>query len=310
MRNDECIFVAGGTTLIGAALLRRLRHGGVNCFSDSDEGGPKLTDRESVDDFFQKIEPDYVFLAAGKSGGIEANRRYPAELMLDNLLVSSHIIDGAFRFGVKKLLYLASSCSYPKHCPQPMTVESLLSGPLEPTNEAYAIAKIAGIKLCQAYRRQYGVNFVVGIPGNVFGPDDDFDPDNAHVIPALIHRMYHAKILGKSSIAIWGTGTPRREFVFADDLADACVFAMQNYDDEMPINMGSGTDISIAELAGQIKTITGYSGDIVYDVDRPDGMPLKALDSSVLLGMGWCPKTDFASALEITYKWFLSDIGS
>ena len=205
---------------------------------------------------------------------IEANRRYPAELMLDNLLVESHIIQSAYRHGVKKLLYLASSCCYPRDCPQPMQVKSLLTGPLEPTNEAYAVAKIAGIKLCQAYRQQHGTNFIVGIPADAFGVEDDFSLDNSHVIPAMLRKMHEAKVQGADQVEIWGTGTPRREFIFADDLADACIFIMQKYNGSEPINLGEGVNLSIAELAELVKELVDYSGELRFNLNRPDGMPL------------------------------------
>lgn len=310
MERNSTIYVAGGQTLIGAAILRQMERQGyiINIIGKSGEE-PDLTDGRSVDDFFSRRLFEYVFMAAGKSGGIEANRKYPAELMFDNLLVECHIIHSAYRHGIKKLLYLASSCCYPKHCPQPMHVESLLTGPLEPANEAYAVAKIAGIKLCQAYRQQYGANFIVGIPTNVFGPGDDFSPEDSHVIAALIRRIYEAKLTGKPFVEIWGTGTPRREFIFADDLADACLFVIQRYDGAEPINLGGGTDLSIAELAELVKEVVGYAGELRFDTSRPDGMPLKALDSSRLIAMGWRPATPFRVALAATYDSFLETQG-
>jgi GDP-L-fucose synthase len=299
------IHVAGGQTLIGAAILRELeRQGYANIVGRPGEE-PELTDAAQVDAFFARTTPEYVFLAAGKSGGIKANQKYPAELMLDNLLVGCHIIYSAYRHGIKKLLYLASSCSYPKNCPQPMQVESLLTGPLEPTNEAYALAKVAGIKLCQAYRQQYGANFISGIPANAFGPGDDFSPEDSHVIAALIRKMHEAKEQGQEVIEIWGTGSPRREFIFADDLADACVFVMNKYDGAQPINLGCGLDMSIAELALAVKEVTGFQGQIHFDASKPDGMPVKLLDSSKLNALGWRPRVSFHSALLETYEWFL-----
>jgi len=299
------IHVAGGQTLIGAAILRELeRQGYANIVGRPGEE-PELTDAVQVDAFFARTTPEYVFLAAGKSGGIKANQKYPAELMLDNLLVGCHIIYSAYRHGVKKLLYLASSCSYPKNCPQPMQVESLLTGPLEPTNEAYALAKVAGIKLCQAYRQQYGANFISGIPANAFGPGDDFGPEDSHVIAALIRKMHEAKEQGQEVVEIWGTGSPRREFIFADDLADACIFVMNKYGGAQPINLGCGLDMSIAELALAVKEVTGFQGQIHFDTSKPDGMPVKLLDSSELNTLGWRPRVSFHSALLETYEWFL-----
>lgn len=303
MEKQAKIYVAGSQTLIGSALVRQLKQQGYTNLLKSQE--PDLTDAAQVDDFFTQTNPDYVFLAAGKSGGIGANQKYPAQLMLDNLLIEAHVIPIAYRHGVKKLLYLASSCSYPKLCPQPMRVESLMTGPLEPTNEAYAVAKLAGLKLCQAYRQQYGVNFINGIPANAFGIGDDFSLEDSHVIPALIRKMHEAKVNSVESVEIWGTGAPRREFIFADDLADACIFIMQDYDAPEPINIGGGSDLSIKELAEFIKQVVGYTGELRFDASKPDGMPLKALDSTQLLSMGWQPKTSLQAALSATYDWFL-----
>lgn len=299
------IYVAGGQTLVGAAILRELTRQGHMNIVGRPEKEPELTDAFQVDAFFARTAPDYVFVVAGKSGGIGANQRCPAELIYNNLLVECHVIHNAYRYGAKKLLYLASSCSYPKYCPQPMRTESLLTGSLEPTSEAYAVAKIAGIKLCQAYRQQYGVNFISGIPGDAFGLGDDFSRENSHVVAALIRRMHEAKELGLEFVEIWGTGIPRREFIFADDLADACIFAMCEYDDSKPINLGGGSDLSIRELAELIKEVVGYRGQLRFDRSKPDGMPLKILDSSKLKEMGWRARTPLRSALSTTYDWFL-----
>jgi GDP-L-fucose synthase len=304
MDKNSRIFVAGGETLIGCALLRQLQRHGYQQVTDDQNPPLNLTDANHVADFFARHSPEYVFLAAGKSGGIEANRHYPAELMLDNLLVECHLIHNAYQHGVKKLLYLASSCTYPKLCPQPMRIESLLTGPLEPTNEAYAVAKIAGIKLCEAYRQQYGANFIVGIPANAFGPEDDFSLDNSHVIPALLRKMHEAKARSADQVEIWGTGAPRREFIFADDLAEACIFVMQHYNGAEPINLGGGEDVSIRELADLALKVVGYQGQLYFDTSKPDGMPLKALDASRLLEMGWAPTTSLQAGLEATYMSF------
>jgi len=308
MNKGDRILVADARTLIGAALLRQLERRGYSNVIGAGGEESDLTDAAQVEGFFAKTAPEYVFVAAGKSSGIEGNRKRPAELMLDNLLVECNVIHSAYRHGVKKLLYLASSCCYPKHCPQPMRVESLLTGPLEATNEAYAVAKIAGIKLCQAYRQQYGVPFIVGIPANVFGPGDDFSLEDSHVIPALIRKVYAAKASGVPSVKLWGTGTPRREFIFADDLGDACLFVMQEYDGAEPINLGGGIDLSIAELAELVKEVVGYPGELHFDTSRPDGMPLKALDSSRLIAMGWRPATPFRDAMSATCAWFRETI--
>jgi GDP-L-fucose synthase len=305
MEKQARIYVAGADSLIGAAIRRCLEREGFGDIVGGPGEEPRLTDGSAVEAFFARTTPSYVFLAGGKSGGIGANQKYPAELLLDNLLVESHVIQNAYRYGVKKLLYLASSCCYPKHCPQPMGVKSLMSGPLEPTNEAYSIAKIAGIKLCQAYYQQYQANFTAGIPADVFGPGDDFDPEDAHVIAALIKRIHEAKASGLKSVAIWGTGAPQREFIFADDLANACVFIMRKYDGPGPINIGGGAVLSIRELAELIKEVVGYQGDLYFDTSKPDGMPLKVLDSREIREMGWRAGTSFSAGLAATYRWFL-----
>ncbi len=297
--------MAGGRTLIGGAILEELeRQGYTNTVGGCGEE-PDLTDAVKVDAFFARAVPEYVFLAAGRSGGIHANQKYPADLIRDNLLVECHVIHSAYRYGVKKLFYLASSCSYPKNCPQPMRVESLMTGKLEPTNEAYAVAKIAGMVMCQAYRQQYGANFIIGMPADTFGPGDDFSLEDSHVIPALIRKMHEAKSLSADSVDLWGTGRPRRDFIFAPDLADASIFIMQNYDNPCPINLGSGTSLSIKEAALLIQQVVGYQGVLSFDASKPDGMPLKALDSTILTSMGWKPRTPLRSALAVTYDWFL-----
>jgi GDP-L-fucose synthase len=307
MERDARIFVAGGATLIGAAILRALQRQGHGNLVGQPGAEPLLTEAGQVDAFFAGSRPEYVFVAAGKSGGIEANRKYPADLLLDNLLVTCHLLQSACRHRVEKLLYLASSCVYPRDCPQPMRVESLLTGPFEPTNEAYATAKMAGIKLCQAYRQQYGAPFIVGIPANAFGPGDDFRLEQAHVVAALIRKMHAAKINDAAAVEVWGTGTPRREFLFADDLADACLFVMRHYDGGEPINLGSSTVLSIGELAALVKEAVGFRGELRYERNRPDGMPWKALDSQHLASLGWRARTAFADALEATYQSYLRD---
>jgi GDP-L-fucose synthase len=305
MNKQAKIYVAGGQELIGAALLHQLEQQGYTNIVGKPGQEPDLTNPFQVETFFAQTRPDYVFVAAGKSGGIAANQKYPADLMLDNLLVASHIIPNAYRHGVKKLLYLASSCSYPRLAPQPMQIESLMTGPLEPTNEAYAVAKLAGIKLCQAYQQQFGANFIVAIPGNAFGPGDDFSLEDSHVIGALIYKMHQAKIKGVGLVEIWGTGAARREFIFADDLADACLFIMAEYNNANPINLGGGDYLSIGELAILIKEVVGYTGQLHFETSKPDGMPLKALDSSQLRQLGWRPQVPFQAALSSTYEWFL-----
>jgi len=306
MDRNAKIFVAGGNTLIGRALLRQLGSLAFTNVVGAPPGEPDLCSAAEVDGFFRRNRPEYVLFAAGKSAGIKANQTIPADLMIDNLLSASHVIDAAHRYGARKLLYLASACCYPKLCPQPMQIESLMSGPLEPTNDAYATAKIAGIKLCQAYARQYGDNFICGIPANAFGIDDDFSPEGGHVIPALIGKLHKAKVESQPSVPIWGTGSARREFIFAGDLADACLFAMREYNDtQTPINLGCGEDLSIRETAELIREIVGYTGTLVFDATKPDGMPLKSLDSTPLIRMGWRSKTPIVAALAETYEAYL-----
>jgi GDP-L-fucose synthase len=281
------------------------RAGYVNIVGKADEEPPP-SDPAQVKAFFARTNPAYVFLVSGDSGGIAANQKYPAQLMLDNLLTECIVIDNAHRYGVKKLLYLASSCVYPRHCPQPMSEGWLLTGPLEPTNEAYALAKLAGIKLCQAYNHQHGTKFISAIPANAFGPGDDFSPEDSHVIAALIRRMHEAKNGSWEAVDVWGTGSPQRDFIFVDDLADACLFIMEQYcEKQQPVNVGGGGVYSIKELAELIKRVVGYRGELRFDRTKPDGMPLKVLDSSVLNGMGWKSSTPFGTALRATYDWFL-----
>ncbi|HBA40538.1 MAG TPA: GDP-fucose synthetase [Deltaproteobacteria bacterium] len=308
MEREERIYIAGSGTLIGKAIWRGLENRGYTNLVGGPGKEPDLNDPSQVNRFFARSKPDYVVFAAGRSRGIRANQLYPADLMRENLLVQSHVIDCAYRNGVKKLLYLASSCCYPRHCPQPMKEESLLSAPLEPTNEAYALAKIAGIKLCQAYRQQYGVDFISAIPGDVFGPGDDFSLEDSHVVPALIRKMHEGKEMGTDTVEIWGSGNPRRDVVFVDDLADACIFVMCQYAEAQPINIGSGADLTIREIAMVIKSVVGYRGELRFDTSRPDGMPKKLLDSSRLLAMGWQPKTSLISAVKVTYQWFLQSL--
>jgi GDP-L-fucose synthase len=308
-RTDR-IYVAGSETLIGKALLRQLKVDGYANVIDTNSTQADLADGTKVEAYFATMKPKYVFLAAGKSGGIGANQKYPADLMLDNLLIQCQIIRHAHRHGSRKLLYFASSCSYPRFCAQPMQVESLMTGPLEPTNEAYATAKIAGIKLCQAYRQQYGADMISAIPGDVFGPGDDFDLEDSHVIAALMRRMHQAKMAGEQSVEIWGSGSPRREFIVVDDVADAAIFLMKHYTGSTPINVGSGVDITIRSLAELLKEVVGFEGKLRFDTTRPDGMPLKALDSSELLAMGWRPRTSLRAGLEETYRWFVDHTGA
>ncbi len=304
MGKKATIFVAGEDALIGAALRRRLEqtgYGNIVRLPDED-----LTSADIVEAFFAEQKPEYVFMVAGRSGGIKANQTYPADLMLDNLLVECNAIAAAHRQGVKKLLYLASSCSYPRECPQPMKPESLLTGPLEPTNEAYAMAKLTGLKLCEAYRQQHGDRFVTAIAANAFGPGDDFDPEESHVIAALIRRMHEAKTLGRGRVDIWGTGLARRDFIYVDDLADACLLVMNEYESARPVNLGTGKGITVRELADIVKKTVGYEGELHFDVEKPDGMPVKVLDSSWLRAVGWQARVGIKEAVFRTYEWFLN----
>ena len=303
MEKSAKIYVADDDGLVGEAIVTELKRLGYTHAWPQNER-PKVTDSAQVDEFFARHRPSHVFLIGGKTGGIEGNQLYPASLMRDNLLVNCHVIESAHRHGVEKLLYLASSCVYPKYSNQPMRVESLTTGKLEPTNEPYAIAKLAGLFLCQAYRRQFGRRFITAIPANVFGPGDNFDLEDSHVIAALMRRMHEAKIQGMAQIAVWGSGRARREFIFSEDLARACLFLMDTYDGEEPMNVGVGADLSIKEIAEMIREVVGYSGELHFDQRKPDGMPAKLLDSSRLAQMGWTPRTPIRKALSIMYDWF------
>jgi GDP-L-fucose synthase len=308
VNHNARIYVAGGTTLAGAAILDRLRGEGYPNLVGVGPDEPDLTVAGQVEDFFGEARPEYVFVAAGKSGGIGLNRSRPAELMLDNLLSAAHVIAAAHAHGVRKLLYLASSCSYPRDAPQPLAVESLLGGPPEPTNAAYAVAKLAGWQLCAAYRQQYGAAFITAIPANAFGPHDDFSPEGGHVIPALLRRAHEARLAGEPTLTVWGTGRPQREFLYARDLAAACVFVMRHHAGPEPINLGGGECLSIAETAGAVADVVGYTGRLVFDASRPDGMPRKVLDTQPLRRLGWAPSTAFREALAETYEWFVQHV--
>jgi GDP-L-fucose synthase len=310
MQSSDVVLVAGDETLIGAALLRQLTARGFVRLCGYPAKQPDLADAADVERLFSLYSPAYVFHAAGASAGIAANQKYPATLMRHNLAVTLNIIDAAHRHGVRKLLYLASSCCYPRLCPQPMAVGELMTGQLEPTNGAYATAKLAGLKLTEAYRAEYGADFIAAIPANSFGPGDDFDPDRAHVVGALIHRMHQAKLEGAPTVEVWGTGNARREFIFADDLAEACIFVMQNYSSPTPINIGGGADFTIRESAEMIRDVVGYNGDLVFDASRPEGMPRKVLDARPLAALGWAPRTSARRAIEATYRAYLSRLNA
>jgi GDP-L-fucose synthase len=305
MHASARIYVAGGQTLLGAALVRRLQAAGFEHLAGPSPHEPDLANSEQVDEFFQRERPEYVFVAAGLSGGIEENRQHPADLMLDNLTVATHVLPAAFRYGARKLLYLATSCCYPKDAPHPLAVESLMSGPLEATSAAYATAKLAGLALCRAFRQQYGAPFSAALSADLFGPGDDFHADTGHVIPALMRRMHVAARRGDAVLPIWGSGQPRRDFLYVDDAADACLFLMRHYDDAAPINIGSGRDLTIADTARTLADVVGYRGRLLFDTTRPDGAPRKLLDAADLFALGWRPRTEFRAALEATYAWFV-----
>jgi len=312
MDSSSRVYVAGNTGMVGSAIVRMLHRKGYTNILSTPSGHFDLRRQEDVERFFTDNEPEYVYLAAAKVGGILANRDFPAHFIYDNLMIQSNIIHAARKFGVKKLLFLGSSCIYPKECPQPIKEEYLLTGPLEPTNDAYAIAKIAGIKMCQAYRKQYGFNAISLMPTNLYGPNDNFDTESSHVLPALIRKFDDGKgvidhDLGgpfNPSIRLWGDGTPKREFLHVDDLADACFAAMVNYDGDQPLNVGTGEDIEIGSLASMISDIVGFKGGIIWDTDKPNGTPRKLLDVSKIKALGWEPKIGLKEGIKSTYEWY------
>ncbi len=310
MTSGTRVWVSGGGTLIGRALIDLLHQDTDTELVGVGTEEPDVTDSMETHAFFTSTRPEVVYHCAGLSGGIGLNRACPVELMRDNLLGTLNVLEASHRAGVRKLVYLASSCAYPKHAPQPMAVESLGTGPMEPTSEAYSTAKFAGWKLCDAYRRQHGCNFVTAFPANAFGPHDDFEPASGHVIPALIRRAHDARTRGEEELVVWGSGEPRREFVYARDLARAARFVAENDTGEVPINLGGGTDLSIAQVAQTVAEVVGFRGTLRFDTTRPDGAPLKALDSRPLLQLGWQPETSFRSALELTYNWFLRHLAT
>lgn len=307
MEKTAKIFVAGHRGLVGSAISRQLRSNGYERLLERNHAELDLTCQQAVDAFFQIERPEYVFLAAAKVGGILANNSYPADFIYQNLMMEANVIQAAHRSGVKKLLFLGSSCIYPRLCPQPIREEYLMTGPLEPTNEPYAMAKLAGISLCNAYRRQYGCNFISVMPTNLYGPGDNFDLENSHVLPALMRKFHEAKLKRQDSVTIWGSGTPRREFLFVDDLAEACVFLMQHYNEAGIVNIGTGQDLTIAELAAMLADTVGYKGELVYDRTKPDGTPQKLLDVCKISALGWQAKTDLLHGLAKTYAWFVDN---
>jgi GDP-L-fucose synthase len=307
MNHQDRIFVAGHTGLVGSAIVRRLVAGGFGELVMRTRSELDLRHQAEVDAFLAATRPRYVFMAAAKVGGIHANNAFPADFIRDNLQLQTNIIDSAYRHGVSKLLFLGSSCVYPKFAPQPITEDSLLSGSLEPTNEWYAVAKIAGIKLCQAYGRQFGWQAISAMPTNLYGPGDSFNLQNSHVLPALIRKFHEARTSGAREVTVWGTGTPRREFLHVDDLADAAVFLMEHYDGEAVINVGVGEDLSIGELASMIARVVGFDGGILFDTSKPDGTPRKLLDVSKLSSLGWRARIPLEEGIRSTYAWFIEN---
>lgn len=310
MDSQAKIYVAGHNGLVGKAIVRALQSQGYHNLVLRSSQELDLRRQQDVEAFFATEKPDYVFLAAAKVGGIQANNIYRAEFLYDNLMIEANIIHSAFRHDVRKLLFLGSSCIYPKLCPQPMREEYLLTGFLEPTNEPYAIAKIAGLKLCENYSRQYGVNFISAMPTNLYGFNDNFDLANSHVLPALLRKFHEAKVSQSPTVTVWGTGEPLREFLFVDDLADALIFLMQNYEETEFVNVGTGQEVSIKELALTIKSVVGYDGDLVFDASKPDGTPRKLLDVSKLQALGWEANVELKDGIEKTYQWYLDNLDS
>jgi GDP-L-fucose synthase len=302
MNLDSRIFVAGHNGMVGSAIVRKLEQLGYTNIITMQRSKLNLLDQTEVDNFFRKIGPEYVFLAAAKVGGIKANRDMKADFIYENIMIQTNIIKSSYSYDVKKLLFLGSSCIYPKFCEQPIKEEYLMTGELEFTNDAYAIAKIAGIKMCQSYNEQYGTNFISVMPTNLYGPNDNYDLNNSHVLPAMIRKFHEAKLEGKDSVEIWGTGTPKREFLYVDDLADACVFLMNNYSGSEIVNIGTGQDVTIAELAVGISKVVGYEGGIHFNTGMPDGTPRKLLDVSRLEKIGWKYSTSLKDGIEKTYK--------
>jgi GDP-L-fucose synthase len=300
------VFVAGHRGMVGSALQRRLLQENCTVLTAS-RGELDLRRQEAVERWLEQQKPEAVIIAAAKVGGILANTTYPAQFLYENLAIETNLIHAAFKARVKKLVFLGSSCIYPKHAPQPIKEEALLTGPLEPTNEWYAIAKIAGIKLCEAYRREYGCDFVSAMPTNLYGPGDNFDTRTSHVLPALLRKMHDAKTAGRHEVILWGSGTPRREFLHCDDCADALIHIMKHYSDSEHINAGSGEDLSIRDLAAIIARVTGFEGEIVNDLTQPDGTPRKLMDGSKLAALGWKPRIGLEDGIRETYRWFLAN---
>lgn len=304
MNKDSKIYLAGHRGLVGSAILRQLLSEGYENIIVRSHSELDLTRQKDVEEFFWKELPEYVFLAAAKVGGISYNALYPADFIYENLMIQTNVIDTAYRAGVKKLLFLGSACIYPKITPQPIKEEYLLEGPLEPTNEGYALAKIAGLKMCEYYRRQYGFNAISVMPANLYGVNDNFDLEKGHVIPGFINKFYKAKQEGKQTVEAWGDGSPTREFLYVDDLADACIFLMKTYNDSQFLNVGSDMCISIKDLSALIKKIVGYEGDIFWNTEKPNGTPLRKIDNEKIFSLGWKPKISFEEGLQRTFEWY------
>lgn len=305
MKKDSKIYVAGHRGLVGSAILRKLEEQGYTNLVYKTSKELDLRDPRQVEEFFKTEKIDYVFLAAAKVGGIVANNQYPADFIRDNLMIQTNVIDSAYRSGVEKLLFLGSTCIYPKLAPQPLKEEYLLTGELEPTNEPYALAKIAGIKMCESYNRQYGTKYISAMPTNLYGENDNFDLHTSHVLPALIRKFHEAKENNAEFVEVWGTGTPLREFLYSDDLADACVYLMNNYEGNEIVNVGVGEDLSIKELAEKVKATVGFTGELRFDTSKPDGTPRKLVDVTKINALGWKAKTSLDEGLKKAYDWFL-----
>ena len=310
MEKSSKIYIAGHRGMVGSAILRNLTNNGFNNLIVKNSKELALRNQAAVNHFFETEKPDYIFLAAAKVGGIQANNTYRAEFLYDNLMIESNIIDAAYKNEVKKLLFLGSSCIYPKMAPQPIKEEYILTGTLEDSNEPYAIAKIAGIKLCEAYRAQYGCNFISVMPTNLYGTSDNYDLNNSHVLPALMRKLHEAKMSNAAEAIVWGSGTPKREFLYADDLADACVFLMEKYNSANLVNIGTGNDLSILDLAKVIQQVVGFKGKLVFDISKPDGTPRKLMDVSRLHNLGWKHRTELEEGIHLTYQDFLKNYSS
>ncbi|HFF9301614.1 TPA: GDP-L-fucose synthase family protein [Clostridium perfringens] len=307
MNKNSKIYVAGHRGLVGSAIVRNLEEKGFNNIICRTHKELDLTNQNEVRRFFKEERPEYVFLAAAKVGGIHANNTYPADFIYENLMIQNNVIKAAHDFEVKKLLFLGSTCIYPKMAPQPIKEDYLLTGSLEETNEAYAVAKIAGLEMCKFFKRQYGDNFISCMPTNLYGPNDNFDLKNSHVLPALIRKFHEAKVNNSKVVEVWGTGKPLREFLYVDDMADACVFLMENYDGEQHVNIGTGVEVSIRELAETVKEVVGFEGELVFNTDMPDGTPRKLTTVDKLNGLGWKHKVDLENGIKMAYEWFLEN---